>query len=194
MTGMSMLVRFNPRNKTFQSINSQIDGQPLAEDQFTYFLRDSKRRLWIGGEKGLSVYTEKDNGLLNTMIIPESSPLNYKSINCIHEARNGIFWIGTRNGIYRFDESKKETRQYTTAHGLPNNVVHGILEDSSGNLWLSTNQGLSCFQPNTENSAIMQTATGFKATSSPTTPIAGQQTDKCISAASTASLCSIRNR
>lgn len=150
MTGMSMLVRFNPRNKTFQSINSQIDGQPLAEDQFTYFLRDSKRRLWIGGEKGLSVYTEKDNGLLNTMIIPESSPLNYKSINCIHEARNGIFWIGTRNGIYRFDESKKETRQYTTAHGLPNNVVHGILEDSSGNLWLSTNQGLSCFQPNTE--------------------------------------------
>lgn len=108
MTGMSMLVRFNPRNKTFQSINSQIDGQPLAEDQFTYFLRDSKRRLWIGGEKGLSVYTEKDNGLLNTMIIPESSPLNYKSINCIHEARNGIFWIGTRNGIYRFDESKKK--------------------------------------------------------------------------------------
>ena len=43
MTGMSMLVRFNPRNKTFQSINSQIDGQPLAEDQFTYFLRDSKK-------------------------------------------------------------------------------------------------------------------------------------------------------
>ena len=149
MTGMSMLVRFNPRNKTFQSINSQIDGQPLAEDQFTYFLRDSKRRLWIGGEKGLSVYTEKDNGLLNTMIIPENSPLNYKPINCIHEARNGIFWIGTRSGLFRFDENKKETRQYTTAHGLPNNVIHGILEDSSGNLWLSTNQGLSCFQPNT---------------------------------------------
>lgn len=150
MTGMSMLIRFNPRNKTFEYINSQINGQPLAEDQFTYFLRDSKRRLWLGGEKGLTVYAEKDNGLLNTFIIPEDSPLNYKAINCMLEAHNGIFWIGTRSGIYRFDESKKEIKQYTTAHGLPNNIVHGILEDASGNLWLSTNKGLSCFQPNTE--------------------------------------------
>lgn len=150
MSGMSMLIRFNPRHKTFECINSQINGQPLAEDQFTYFLRDSKRRLWLGGEKGLSVYTEKDNGLLDTSMIPEDSPLNYKAINCMYEAHNGIFWIGTRSGIYRFDESKKETKQYTTAHGLPNNVVHGILEDESGNLWLSTNKGLSCFQPRTE--------------------------------------------
>ena len=47
-------------------------------------------------------------------------------------------------------KGKKELKQYTTNHGLPNNVIHGILEDSIGRLWLSTNKGLSCFQPKTE--------------------------------------------
>ena len=33
---------------------------------------------------------------------------------------------------------------------MPNNVVYGILSDSKGNLWISTNRGISCFTPATE--------------------------------------------
>ncbi|MCP5104227.1 MAG: histidine kinase, partial [bacterium] len=36
---------------------------------------------------------------------------------------------------------------YTTKDGLPNDVIYGIIEDSRGNLWLSTNDGLSRFSP-----------------------------------------------
>lgn len=37
--------------------------------------------------------------------------------------------------------------QYTTDDGLPSNVIYGILEDSYGRLWISTNRGLSCLSP-----------------------------------------------
>ena len=44
-------------------------------------------------------------------------------------------------------ESDKQFLQYTTENGLPSNVIYGILEDAYGRLWISTNQGLSCLNP-----------------------------------------------
>ena len=44
-------------------------------------------------------------------------------------------------------ENAKELLQYTAVDGLPSNVIYGILEDSYGRLWISTNQGLSCLTP-----------------------------------------------
>jgi len=150
LTGMTVLLRFDTRQKTFTRVTLQSNGRPLEQEQFTYILRDSKQRLWLGSETGLNVYTEDNNGLLVCPILPDSFPVRRKAVNAIYEARNGIFWIGARNGLYRFDDSTKEYKQYTTADGLPNNVIHGILEDASGRLWLSTNKGLSCFQPEAE--------------------------------------------
>lgn len=44
-------------------------------------------------------------------------------------------------------EGSKELLQYTTAGGLPSNVIYGIMEDAYARLWISTNQGLSCLNP-----------------------------------------------
>ena len=150
MGGMKMLLRFNPQQKKFTGTTKLSDGKPFAQERISVIVRDSKRRLWIGGIKGIDTYTDTDGKLLHCPILPSQSPVNRKSINCVYETSNGIFWIGTRSGVYRFDETKKEVTQYTTAQGLPNNVVHGILEDDYGKLWLSTEKGLSCFQPQTE--------------------------------------------
>ncbi len=39
---------------------------------------------------------------------------------------------------------------YTEKNGLCNNSIYGILEDPDGHLWMSTNKGLSRFDPKTE--------------------------------------------
>lgn len=150
ISALDSLVRFNPQKRTFTTVTTEQDGTPIKAKRITAFFRDSKQRLWLYGEKGMAVYTEKNDGLHSAPLLPADAPVGQLYINTMHEARNGVFWIGTRNGIYRFDEQQKEFKQYTTTHGLPNNVVHGILEDAYGNLWLSTNKGLSCFQPLTE--------------------------------------------
>ncbi|MGH7454112.1 MAG: triple tyrosine motif-containing protein, partial [bacterium] len=40
---------------------------------------------------------------------------------------------------------------FTEKNGLANNVIYGILPDARGHLWLSTNRGLSKFDPRTES-------------------------------------------
>jgi signal transduction histidine kinase/ligand-binding sensor domain-containing protein/DNA-binding response OmpR family regulator len=64
------------------------------------------------------------------------------------EDPDGALWVGTAGGgLNHLDLGTGRFTRYTTAHGLPNNVVYGILPDDSGRLWLSTNRGLSRFDP-----------------------------------------------
>jgi DNA-binding CsgD family transcriptional regulator len=61
-----------------------------------------------------------------------------------------VLWIGTGGGgINKFDRQTRIFNHYTTADGLANNFVYRILEDNRGNLWLSTNKGISRFSPST---------------------------------------------
>ena len=146
---LSALVRFNPEQRSFTTIEKEKDGTPVASKQITTLFRDSHKRLWIGGEEGLSVFKQEGLDIQKASILPVSNVTKLFT-NCIYEASNGVIWVGTREGFYCFNEKDKQIKRYNTTNGLPNNVVYGILEDSFGRLWLSTNRGISCFNPETE--------------------------------------------
>jgi ligand-binding sensor domain-containing protein len=62
-------------------------------------------------------------------------------------------WIGTRGSGLALLESRTGTtarfRHHRQKDGLANDVVYGVLPDGEGHLWLSTNNGLSRFDPQT---------------------------------------------
>ena len=62
---------------------------------------------------------------------------------CFLDSR-GNFWIGYDGGGLRcLPAGGGETRAWRVADGLAGNSVHDILEDGSGNIWVSTERGLS---------------------------------------------------
>lgn len=144
---LSALYKFNPLNKEFQLVEKEKDDGLENVRRITLLYRDSKNRLWMGGEDGLSVYNQKSGELSLAQVFSGILPVNRAFINCVYESENGIYWIGTREGVYGYDEKKGLMKHYTTANGLPNNVVYGVLEDTFGRLWMSTNKGLSCLDP-----------------------------------------------
>ena len=75
---------------------------------------------------------------------------------CIPEKNKDIeIWIGTVGGgligLKQFKATKgakpEQIVRYSESDGLADNSVFGILEDGRGNLWLSTENGLSRFNP-----------------------------------------------
>jgi class 3 adenylate cyclase/ligand-binding sensor domain-containing protein/CheY-like chemotaxis protein len=61
-----------------------------------------------------------------------------------------VLWIGTNGGgLNRFDARTGKVKRYTAKDGLPNEVVYGVLADDDGDLWMSTNKGISRFDPRT---------------------------------------------
>ncbi|MFP4412176.1 histidine kinase dimerization/phosphoacceptor domain -containing protein, partial [Coleofasciculus sp.] len=78
--------------------------------------------------------------------------LSYDRVLSINEYPAGTLWLGTYGGgLNKFDIATETfTHYYTENDGLPSNSVVGILADDNGNLWLSTGNGLSKFNPEAE--------------------------------------------
>ena len=57
-------------------------------------------------------------------------------------------WIGTSDGLCKLDKKTNKLVTYTEDDGLSNNNIYGILIDNHGNLWMSTNNGISKFDVN----------------------------------------------
>ncbi len=69
--------------------------------------------------------------------------LSQMKISALHIDRRGYLWIGTRNGLNKFDGEKFTV--FTEVDGLPHNRIHGIEEDTAGNLVILTYNGVCIF-------------------------------------------------
>lgn len=67
-----------------------------------------------------------------------------KSIFIIFQDKNDNYWFGSfGNGVYRYDG--KTILHFTTKHGLSNNFIRQIQEDSLGRIFFATHGGISMF-------------------------------------------------
>jgi ligand-binding sensor domain-containing protein len=62
---------------------------------------------------------------------------------------NGFMWIGTENGLNRYDgyRLKKYFHNTNDSNSLINNSIQSLYCDKKGRIWISTDGGVSCFLP-----------------------------------------------
>ena len=105
--------------------------------------------IWMGtytqGLQRLDVRTGEIVAYKNDPVISGSLSNNRVNALCVDHA--GTLWVGTQNGLNRFDPNTGKFASFGERDGLPNNAVEGVLEDAAGRLWLSTGNGLSRFDP-----------------------------------------------
>ncbi|MBC8192006.1 MAG: response regulator [FCB group bacterium] len=58
-----------------------------------------------------------------------------------------VLWVGTMNGLDRYDYKSHRFVHYNMTDGLPHNHINSIVEDGNGKLWITTKVGLSHFDP-----------------------------------------------
>jgi signal transduction histidine kinase/ligand-binding sensor domain-containing protein/DNA-binding response OmpR family regulator len=95
------------------------------------FATDHPRIIRLGVEKGLS----------------------NNSIRCIYQDRDGFIWLGTFDGLNRYDgyEFKVFRNKQNDSLSLPHNYIYSIHQDQQKKLWVGTGQGLSIYNSLTSN-------------------------------------------
>src|ERR1017187_4081772 len=70
--------------------------------------------------------------------------LPQSSVIAITQTRDGYLWLGTLNGLVRFDGNSMTPFNVNNTPGLPDNGIIFLHEDSRTNLWVGTQNGGLC--------------------------------------------------
>jgi ligand-binding sensor domain-containing protein len=126
------------------------DTSTLNGNSIRTIFEDSYENLWIGTwDGGLNLYNEKDQTFERFSRDPEKiQSLSDSSVNTIFEDSSKRLWVGTAaGGLNLFDRTTKTFKHFGTEEGMSGDNIFGILEDDNQNLWISTNKGLTMFNP-----------------------------------------------
>lgn len=138
-TGKIISYRKSPTNSQASLANDYILQMRLSKDGNT---------LYVGISQGLSALDIKSESWTKTF--GTNLIIEHRSISGIKEDRQGRLWIGTDDGLYLVEKSKRpKITAYSVKTGLPSNAISDIQEDKDGNIWISTKKGLCQLPPNT---------------------------------------------
>ena len=146
------LITFNPFNSKFNNFIEIIENREISVvSSIKALYEDSNGLIWIGSaDEGVAVLNPVTNDILKYKAGSNEYPFCGNRINTFCEGENGVMWIGTENGLNKFDTVKDSVSIYSLNESLLNNYIYGILSDKDGNLWFSTNGGLYKFNTSTE--------------------------------------------
>jgi ligand-binding sensor domain-containing protein len=113
---------------------SPYNGNAVTDTMFVVFV-DSKGNQWMGGTNGVQVHTGHDSKL-NITSFSDVLPNLY--IHAIAEAPDGKIWVGTEQGLAKYDG----TNWATVKSGLPSLFITAIAFDKVGSAWIGTKMGL----------------------------------------------------
>lgn len=134
----------------------QIDGfqifQPLDGAFVSDILEDKNGYLWFTTFNGGVLRYSPKTKELKRFRYDANNPYSicYNRITCAFEDSKQRLWFASEDGGFcRYNENDGTFTRITTKDGLPSNVIYKILEDDNQHFWLSTNNGLVNFNPET---------------------------------------------
>lgn len=143
-----------PATETFINYSNKPDNSnSLNINIVTTMHIDASNILWLGTWGGGINKLDLKSGRFTHYLhdAQNANSLNRNDIYIIYEDRSEHLWIGYQgNGMDRFDKATKTFTHYGEKHGFSDFEVFAISEDEKGHLWLSSNKGISTYDPRTE--------------------------------------------
>lgn len=139
--------KFDPATESFIHYKNLVNNRPV-----NYITEDNEHTLWIGSDE-LILYQPENKKI---------SRIQESTRYMLQDSKNR-FWLATNNrGIALYSKDKGFIKYYSEKNGLANNQTLALLEDKEHFLWISTTNGLSKFDPESERFQNFTLKNGFQ--------------------------------
>lgn len=111
---------------------------------------------------GVIIYDEKSDSLKPIKL---HNKYNTNSVNDVFVTYkdNDVYWLGTGHGLIRRTPDSEELFR-GKEEGFSNSTIHSILKSDDGDIWVSTNRGIVCFNPATKGVSLFDEDFGVNVT------------------------------
>jgi len=136
------------RVKDFKQYVFRADRSSLSNNIVYSIIRDDSLHLWIATRGGGVNRFNTGDETFETFKFSHNNP-DYSSsddVLCLYKDQKGALWAGTSMGLnkmIRDPDGMLHIDNFSEKNGMPNNTIHGILEDKQNNIWVSTNNGIA---------------------------------------------------
>ena len=118
------------------------DNSILKTNSINCLYSDNSGHLYIGSSTGFYILDVKTGSFMKRKGC--LLPLADTFVTSLYKDRRGLVWIGTRVELIVYDEYRDTLYRLTQKDGLSNPYVRTVTEDNAKNVWVSTDNGLTC--------------------------------------------------
>ena len=139
------LIKFDPKKKTHKTfVYDDHDFTKLSHPYVYVIFEDSKNNFWLGTAAGGLCKMDREKETFTRYAHDPNQPnnLSHNMVTYIFEDSKTRLWICTANGL-NLMETEGKFKRFSKKDGLPNDFTYGMVEDKNGDLWVSTNNGIS---------------------------------------------------
>jgi len=138
------LIHYHIKEGKFTNYTPENSG--LSNKMVTKILKLSNGRLIIGLPNCFQIFSPADNRFITYLPDPNiANGLSSPTTTDILVENDSCVWIGTRDGLNRFNPNTGSFKRYYEKDGLPSSVIKGVVQDKSGTFWVTTNKGACRF-------------------------------------------------
>lgn len=163
---------YNPANREFTQYWNWSEKSPWFNSLTNCIWPEKDGSLWVGTSEDMGIqWVNFERGNQLEVIDPQfgfkgkgirrpgeitsfpvqavdTTGLQNGVTNCFFRDSGNRFWTGTNGGLFLMtDQEHKRFKKYGLKQDFPGESIKSIEEDAHGKLWVSTDKGLCCFNP-----------------------------------------------
>jgi len=159
------LVKYSKASKNISTYQKISGSNSLSDNQVRVVFTDKTEGIWVGTQNGLNFISntllDAENISFQTYLYNPASQSG-EDVLCIYQDSSDRLWVGTKeNGLYL--KTSKQFELIKLFSDIPNasNTVHSIEEGTNGDLWISSNNGILRYNPDTGEKQLFQESDGL---------------------------------
>jgi hypothetical protein len=149
------LIVYNDKTNVSKFLTDQAGQGGLPNKGVNAIAEDKNGQIWLGTKEGIAIFYTPEN-IFSASPSDASSPifdgfplLYNEDITCIEVDGGNRKWIGTKNGLWLFNDDASEVLSYYTTENSPllsNTIIDVKINEITGEVFISTDKGIIAYR------------------------------------------------